>query len=215
MVIDCVTIENSHLFYGNPLAEQHRLRYRSIIERQNWDLPVENGMEYDEFDNLATTYLVSRDERYIVRGVARLAKTDRPFMIKKSFSHTVGYKEMPSGDGILEGSRFCIDKTVDSATRKRIAQELVLSYIEYGVNKGISHIIGMMYPTYWKTLFINNGWFPEWLGDEFLTSEGRKCRTAALPISQTVLDNVREITGINSCIINYGNVEGYNSVIAA
>jgi hypothetical protein len=33
-MIEFVTVENVNQFLGNPLADQHRLRYRSIIERQ-------------------------------------------------------------------------------------------------------------------------------------------------------------------------------------
>src|ERR1035438_5037366 len=38
-MIEFVTVENVNQFVDNPPAAQHRLRYRSIIERQQWDVP--------------------------------------------------------------------------------------------------------------------------------------------------------------------------------
>lgn len=215
MTIECVSIENCHLFDGNPLAEQFKLRYRCVIERQNWKLPVKNDLEYDDFDNPATTYLVWRDRQNIARGLARLYPTDRPFMIEKSFADKVSYQPVPRGNGVLEGSRFCIDKAMDSTARKQIARELVLSYLEYGVHHHTTQIIGIMYPVYWRSLFAKNGWDPEWLGDEFETSEGMKARVATLPVSAAVLYKVREVTGIYQSVINYGNSERVINVSAA
>jgi acyl homoserine lactone synthase len=57
-MIECTSIDNNHNFYGNPIYEQHKLRYSSIIKRQNWDIPVVRGMEYDTYDNPAAYYLV-------------------------------------------------------------------------------------------------------------------------------------------------------------
>ncbi len=54
-MIDVLTWENAH-FYGSALASQHRLRYRLFVERQGWDVPCYQGMEYDQFDTPAAVY---------------------------------------------------------------------------------------------------------------------------------------------------------------
>ena len=77
MAIECVTLETAHLFPGNPIAAQHRLRYRAIIERQQWDVPVINGLEYDNYDNPSAVYLIYRDHNLITRGATRLCHTKR------------------------------------------------------------------------------------------------------------------------------------------
>jgi len=215
MTIECVTIESCHNFSGNPLAEQHRLRYRSIIQRQDWDMPHINNMEYDQYDTPATTYLVWRDSLGIARGSSRLCKTDRAFMLQEHFSQFVTYQDMPSGIDTLEGSRFCIDKTMDIYERQRIAHEIVIAYLEYGISNGIKRIIGIMYPTYLQNLFANNGWQPVWLGETLKTPDGKKSRAAILPVNQGILDNVRARTGIYQQIINYGTKEEKKYVQAA
>ena len=55
-MIEFVTVENVNQFPGNALVAQHRLRYRSIIERQNWDVPNYGKMEFDQYDNPAAKY---------------------------------------------------------------------------------------------------------------------------------------------------------------
>ena len=39
-MVDCVSISTSHLFGGNPIYEQHRLRHECIVERQSWNVPT-------------------------------------------------------------------------------------------------------------------------------------------------------------------------------
>jgi N-acyl-L-homoserine lactone synthetase len=214
-MIECVTLETNHLFQGNPIAAQHKLRHRLIIQRQNWEIPQIRDMEYDAYDNPATTYLVWRGDGKIVQGVSRLYPADRPFMLKEHFAHTVTYGDVPSGSHVWEGSRFCIDNCLDGVARQRIAREIVLSYLEYGLDMGITQIIGIMYPVYWNNLFAKNGWDPIWLGDTVVTTDGKKSRAAALPVSKEVLKNVRNTTGIQNSVIQYGNKIDAHHVQAA
>jgi acyl homoserine lactone synthase len=74
-MIEFVTVENVNQFSENALAAQHRLRYRSIIERQQWDVPNYGEMEFDQYDNPAAKYLVYRNENYVAQGVSRFYPT--------------------------------------------------------------------------------------------------------------------------------------------
>ena len=88
-MIEFVTVENMNQFSENAMAAQHRLRYRSIIERQEWDVPNYREMEFDQYDNPAAKYLVYRDENHIARGVSRFYPTTLPYMLEQLFSHFV------------------------------------------------------------------------------------------------------------------------------
>ncbi len=214
MTIECVTIATNHLFSGNPIAAQHRLHYRTIIERQSWSVPQYERMEYDQYDNPATTYLVWRDEAGEARGVSRLYPTDRPFMLQEHFSHMVTNESLSCGADVLEGSRFCIDHTLESKQRERVARELILAYLEFGLDHSIARIIGLMYPIYWRNLFIKAGWQPFWLGEATATDDGKRARAGGVIISQANLDTVRNNTGISERVIAYG-VSEKNYVVAA
>ena len=81
-MIDCVTWETAHLF-GEAWISHHRLRHRLFVERQGWEGPTHNSLEYDQFDTPAAVYLLWRDEAGQARGVTRLIPTERPYMLKE------------------------------------------------------------------------------------------------------------------------------------
>ncbi|HBR69678.1 MAG TPA: autoinducer synthase [Rhodospirillaceae bacterium] len=213
-MIECATIENNHRFDGNPILAQHRLRYESIIQRQHWDVPCVRGMEYDSYDNPAAYYFVKRDGSGKALGVCRLYPTDRPYMIKEAFPYMVTKCDLPSDVSVWEGSRFCVDQTLEPSIRKRIIQELVVSYLEFSIENNIKSIIGIMYPVYWKNIFIKSGWNVEWLGDVHKSAEGHKIVAGDLRVSKEVLAHVRKITGIHEQVLDFGTRSGISKKVA-
>lgn len=203
-MIECVTIENSHLFNGNPICDQHRLRFSSIIERQGWQVPSVRSMEYDTYDNPAAYYLVKRDPSGRALASSRLYPTDRPYMLQEVFPHLVTKTEMPSDPTVWEGSRFCVDAALEPEQRKRIIQEIVIGYLEFALSQDIQSIIGVMYPVYWKNIFIKSGWDVAWLGEVQKSEEGYKIIAGDLKVSQEVLQNVRNVTGIHHSVLDFG-----------
>jgi acyl homoserine lactone synthase len=206
-MIEFVTVENVNEFSGNALAAQHRLRYRSIIERQDWDVPNYGEMEFDQYDNPAAKYLVYRDENYIARGVSRFYPTTLRYMLEQLFPHFVTDRDIPKSQHVWEGSRFCIDQTLPPQARKRIAHEIVVGYLETGLRYGIEGIVGLMYPAYWRSLFASAGWEMKFMGEVTLLDDGNKARAAWLPVSESILARVRTTTGIHETIVNFGDVD--------
>jgi len=193
------------MFSGNPLSSMHELRYRCVIERQEWDVPTWENMEYDQFDNPATTYFVWCDESNQVRGCCRLYPTDRPYMLSEVFPHLVTYIEFPVHNrNVWEGSRICVDRDLPPHIRKQIINELNLAYLEFALKHGIKEIIGVMLPAYWRSVYIASGWVPVWYGDITALENGDRVRAAGLPVSEEVIANVRKTTGIFHNVLNYG-----------
>lgn len=205
-MIEFVTLDNINQFSGNPLSAQHKLRYRSIIERQKWNVPNYCGMEFDQYDNPAAKYLVFRDENFVARGVSRFYPTTLPYMLEQLFSHFVTVRDIPKSPYIWEGSRFCIDQTLPPDIRKHIAREIVVAYLEIALRYDIEAIVGLMYPAYWRSLFISAGWDIQYLGDIKLLEDGNKARAAWLPVSEAVLEKVRTTTGLYATVVNLGNL---------
>ena len=203
-MIDCISISTSHLFSGNPIYEQHRLRHECIVQRQSWKVPTIRNMEYDQYDNPAAFYLVWRDRDGKARGSSRLYPTDRPYMLQEIFPHLVSFEPVPKGQEIWEGSRFCVDANLAPELRKRIVQELIIGYLEFGLAQRIKRIVGVMYPAYCRNIFIRNGWDVEWLGDACRSEEGHKIIAGSLTISEAVLRKVRAKTGIYESVLSYG-----------
>lgn len=203
-MIDCVTLSTLHHFDGNPIHAQHVLRHESIIRRQNWDVPSIRGMEYDAYDNPASYYLVKRDAAGRAIGSSRLYPTDRPYMLKESFPHLADKEPLPASPRVWEGSRFCVDARLSPEQRQRIIQELVVGYLEFALAHEIESIIGVMFPVYWKNIFIKAGWNVAWLGEVHRSDEGHKIIAGDLRVAPAVLDAVRRSTGIRGPILQYG-----------
>jgi len=201
----CVTHTNNYYLPHNLLISQHKLRYQAIIERQDWDVPSIEAMEYDQFDNLASVYIVSSDHKGIARGTARLCPTTRPYMLKEVFSHLVN-GDLPTRDDVLEGSRFCVDNTLPLGQRKRVQQELVYGYLEYALANRCTSILGVMHPAYWRGLFARNGWPVEPLGDIHKVPDGKDALAGRLNITSETLRRVQQATGITGSLLQYPQI---------
>ncbi len=204
-MIDCVTLETNHLFVGNPIASQHHLRYSSVIKRQDWKVPSIRQMEYDTYDNPATSYLIWRDDNGVARGVSRLCPTDRPYMLKDAFPFLVSDIDMPSDKTVWEGSRFCVDKNLPPKLRKKIINEIVLGYLEFGLLLNIEYLVGVMLPAYWNNIFVAAGWDVDFIGERTTLPNGDKVRAGRVKITQETLQIVRERTGIHKKVLYFGN----------
>lgn len=200
-MIECITIANSHLF-GDALASQFRLRHKVFIERQGWDVPRWQNMEYDQFDTPAAHYLVWRDEDGEVRGVSRMAPTDRPYMLSEVWPDMVTLEPLPHSPRIWEGTRFGIDRDLPSELRSRVARELVLAYLEFSLALGIDSIIGVMPPPIVRRLFINVGWPVVFLGEPKQVETDRII-AGRMPVSREILERVRLKTGIMDPVLRF------------
>ena len=155
-MISCITCENIHLF-GPAFHSQFRLRYRAFIERQDYDVRIYNGMEYDQYDTPASHYLVYHTEEGRALGVSRLTPTTQGCMLKDLWPGLVEDKALLQSEQVWEGTRYCIDKDVEPALRTRIVHEMAAAYLEFGLEKGLTKIIGMM-PTYiYRSVFEKPG----------------------------------------------------------
>lgn len=206
-MIECVNIENSHLYSGNPLCAQHKLRFQSIIERQKWDVPYIKNMEYDCYDNPAAHYLIKRDHKGNAVGVSRLYPTELPYMLEEHFPYLITKQPIPKNTAIWETTRFCVDASMLPEERKKVLHFLVVAHLEFALQKNIEQIVAVTYPVFWRNIFINSGWNVEWLGDVHKSAEGFKMIAGALKVSEKTLSRVREITGIHHEVLNLKQTE--------
>jgi acyl-homoserine lactone synthase len=205
-MIDCVTIATSHLFPGNLLAEQHRLRYREVVAKESWrGIYVTDGMEFDRYDNLATEYFIARDEECRVVGVTRAYPTTIPYMLAEHFRFLFA-SALPSSPRIFEASRLVLDRTALSREERiPVVNRLVAAYMERGLQRGIDGYVGFMLPKIWASTFQRAGWEIEWLGPEAILPEtGDRVRAALMPVSEAMHRKLRAATGIRGSVLNLG-----------
>ncbi|MBR0911468.1 acyl-homoserine-lactone synthase [Bradyrhizobium japonicum] len=159
-MIEAFSLSTAHLFQ-DAMASQARLRYRVFVERRGLPHMHHDDLEFDEFDTPAASYFVWRDEERVVRGLIRLLRTDRPYMLKSYWPHLVR-GALPQSAGVWEMTRVCVDKSVSPSVRPVIMPELlcaVAAHIENSEGKGV---IGVT-RAHLLTHFVRHG--VEWLGE--------------------------------------------------
>ncbi|MBI2233542.1 MAG: autoinducer synthesis protein [Micavibrio aeruginosavorus] len=200
-MITCVTYDNLKEF-GDIFYKQFLLRHEGFIERQDYDVSVYKGMEYDQYDTPASAYLIYHTDDNHVLGVNRLTPTTHSCMLRDLWPDLVHDKNLLNSPDVWEGTRYCIDKHVSPDLRQTIIHEMALAYLEFGLDLGLKKIIGMM-PTYiYRSVFERPGIEMEYLGD--IQVIGRhKIRAVAIPVDHTQKQNVQQKTGITGTILRY------------
>lgn len=199
-MIYCVNYRTMKHF-GHAYVSQFHLRYHLLVDHQYWNLSRYQGMEYDQYDTPAATYLTWQDETGTVRGSVRTVPTDRPYMIQEVWPDTIEKGPLPQSLSVWEASRFCVDKSLPYEQRQRVKHELVCAFLEFGLKNDIQQMIGVMPPKLWKSVFIDSGWDIEFLGKEKLLDNGDIIVAGCMPISLKVLENVRKVTKISGPVL--------------
>lgn len=91
------------------IDEMHRLRARIFQGRLSWNVRCVDGCEYDEFDALSPTYVVTLSDRNAVIGCARLLPATGTTMLGAVFPQLLRTGLLPAHVGMIESSRFCVD----------------------------------------------------------------------------------------------------------
>ncbi len=141
-MIEAFSVATAH-FFQDALASQARLRYEVFVRRRGLDHSSWGGLEFDEFDTPAAIYLIWRDSERVVRGLARLLPTTRPYMLRSYWPHLVTDGVLPSSNGVYEVTRVCVDKSIDPVVRRVIFPELLCSIQEFLRINGGSGMIGV------------------------------------------------------------------------
>lgn len=196
-MIECFNYETAQ-FFGNSLAQQHKLRHKVFIARQSWDVPHYKGMEYDHYDTPAAYYLTYRDTSGVVRGIARLLPTSCPYMLQEVFPDMVN-RNLESSEKIWEGTRFAIDHDLPVDIRKKILNELVCAWLEFGILHNISEYWLLTQSFILKT-FQKMGCEIEALGN-VKKINGEKVLAASSLVSPDILKQVRKTTGIDQNVL--------------
>jgi acyl homoserine lactone synthase len=200
-MIDVVTWATAHLF-GTAFASQHRLRHRLFVEREGYQVPSFEGMEYDQFDTPATTYLVWRDGAGEARGIARLVPTTRPYMIRELWPHLVASGELPQSPEVWEASRFGIDDRLDGATRQRVSAEIVLACQEFALLHGVARYLVVMPPLIIRRAIGGLGCPFEFLGSAARLGRHGAVAAAVYPTAQTLAEGRRR-AGVAFPVLNF------------
>jgi acyl homoserine lactone synthase len=197
-MIEAFSLSTAHLFQ-DAMASQARLRYRVFVEQRGLPHLHHEDLEFDEFDTPAAAYLVWRDQDRVVRGLIRLLRTDRPYMLKSLWPHLVNGRP-PNSSYLWEMTRVCVDKAVPPALRRTILPELLCAVAEQLELSGARGVIGVT-RAHLLSHFIRRG--VQWLGEPAMI-EGEIERAFLVPREFVRPEHHCSRLGIGSVVFRSG-----------
>lgn len=148
-----------------PLRDMFEARKRVFVDLLKWDVPVLEGrFEIDQFDDEHAAYLIVACGDGSHAGSARLLQTARPHILDTLFPELCAAPP-PSGDDVLEITRFCLGRNQDSRQRLETRNLLVSALVRYALENGISTYTGVA----------EMGWLQQ------ILAFGWRCRPLGLP----------------------------------
>lgn len=183
--------QDADLFFS-----QFKLRQREFIDRQQYKVKTIDGLEFDEYDTLATSYLVYSEDGRTVLGCSRLTPVTYGCMLRDHFPGLVDDHTLFDRTDVWEGTRFCVDSRLPPDVRLTISRSLSAAYIQFGLDRGISKIIGMMQTLILRSVFERGGIELERLGSVQRIGDHSKVQAAAIDIHPDQLTRVAARTGI-------------------
>jgi N-acyl-L-homoserine lactone synthetase len=128
----------------NPvLRAMFEARKRVFVDLLGWEVPVIDGrFELDQFDGSEAVYIIIADRAGRHRASARLLRTVGPHILGTLFPRLCA-ADVPSGAGILEITRFCLDRGQGAAERLTARNQLVSALVDYALHRGISTYTGV------------------------------------------------------------------------
>jgi N-acyl-L-homoserine lactone synthetase len=147
LVIDALNQDR----FADVLDEMFQLRARVFGGRLGWEVQVNNGREYDQFDDLDPAYVIGLDIEGQLVSCARFLQTTGPHMLSDVF-HAILDGQPPLRSATLwESTRFCVDTERLSAGVQvggvaRATSEIMIGMLEYARNSGVTDIITVIDP---------------------------------------------------------------------
>ena len=140
-MIRIVTKDNAERNVRN-LYQMHRLRKAVFKDRLGWDVTVSGEFEFDQYDALGPSYLLSMDRYGTLNGCVRLLPTTGPNMLRDIFPYFVTKAAVPRGERVWEASRFAVSgnaATVETGL-SQTTYDLLIGVLKFGLSNGISTI---------------------------------------------------------------------------
>lgn len=176
--------------------ELYRLRKKTFSDRLGWDVLCRQGMEYDEFDNPSTRYILGLYSGRLVCSV-RFTGLDQPNMISHTFRACFEDVALP-GTGV-ESSRFFVDKGLVRellGERFPVSKALFLAMINWSRQNGTEGVYTIVSRAM-LTILKRSGWKISPLKEAFLT-ESERIYLVYLPTG--IEDQLSMASGLNSSL---------------
>ncbi|MEM9710348.1 MAG: acyl-homoserine-lactone synthase [Pseudomonadota bacterium] len=154
MQVTTLSFGNMHN-YGELFANLLRARHETFVERNKWDLPSADGMEFDQYDTPASRWICVHEFGQVLAGVRLTPTTARvgiySYMIRDAQNGLLDtipqdllYEKAPVADHIWEASRVFVSASVPSKLRLRVQIALISEMVRSARGLGATSLIGIV-----------------------------------------------------------------------
>lgn len=141
--------------HGDLLVRFLEARKRVFIDQLNWDLPVVDGMEFDQYDTPYAKWVVIHEFGRILGGVRLMSTTARcgvySYMLRDAqlglldpIPRDVLFLDAPVDPKIWEASRLFITEEVTASRRGQVQNVLMRQMALTAGEMGATHVIGIV-----------------------------------------------------------------------
>ena len=154
MQVTTLSFNNMHK-HGDLFANMLRARHKTFIERNRWDLPEADGMEFDQYDTPASRWVAVHEFGQVLAGVRLTPTTARcgiyTYMIRdaqRGLLDTIPsdllWQEAPVAPHIWESSRVFVSENVSSKDRLRVQINLIGEMVRAARELGATQVLGLI-----------------------------------------------------------------------
>lgn len=131
-----LSFSNLHL-HGELFSNLLRARKQSFIVQNGWELPEDDGMEFDQYDTPHSRWVAIHDNGHVLAGIRLTPTTAKcgiySYMIRDAQLGLLGgdipsdllYDEAPVSPDIWESSRVFVNHAVPNAIRRKVQMALI------------------------------------------------------------------------------------------
>ena len=193
MLTTTLSFENMHK-HGELMVNLLKARKQTFIVENNWDLPEAAGMEYDQYDTPASSWIAVHEGERVLAGVRLTPTTARcgmySYMVRdaqkgmlESIPENLLFDEAPIDPKVLDATRVFVSKDVPADQRMDVQTRLMAKLIETAREMGAREVLGLV-PAVWPRWIRRLGLVAQPAGPVMLV-DGLPVQVARMDLSNT------------------------------
>lgn len=154
MQVTTLSFSNIHE-HGALFSNVLRARHENFIQRNKWELPEADGMEFDQYDTPASRWVAVHENGRVMAGVRLTPTTHRcgiySYMIKdaqdgllQSIPQNLLWEKAPVAPHIWESSRVFVSRHVPARQRLLVQMKLGCEMVQAAREVGATTLLGLI-----------------------------------------------------------------------
>ena len=133
--------------YSTTITDEiFKIRHEAFIERLQWEITSEGGMERDRFDDIEAHHIAVRSPDGVIGGCWRALPTTSDYMLRSVFPELLQGEALPEEENVWEISRFAVRKGSSKSVQgymSSVTIDLVRSFGEFAERNGIKNYVAV------------------------------------------------------------------------